>query len=505
MKVSLSTDAPSKVKADLLAIGVRAGQLAKDSVFKQLDKATKGALSAAAKLEDFTGKSGELLRVNVRGIAAPAVLVVGLGDGPWREKDARALAVRTAQSAARYHTVALVLPELPLSDRAAADDGASEAAARVATEGLITGAYKYTRYLTGDRLPKRRTETAKLVVGKNTGDVKDAMRRGIAMAESITFARDLVNAPPNDLTPTALAEAAKEEGEKHGLAVRIWDKAGIRKLGMHLFLAVNRGSAEEPRLVHMSWKPKNVRAGTKRVVFVGKGLTFDSGGLCIKPPKSMIDMKCDMAGAAVTAGILIACARLNLPIEVHGLIGSTENMTGPAAYRPGDVFPSLEGKTVEIINTDAEGRLVLADVLTYAARELQPDYLIDHATLTGACMVALGPWTAGLFANDDELAKSYVDAAQSEGEAFWRMPLEEDLRELLKSDIADMKHVGDQYGGSITAALFLREFIGKGTKWMHLDIAGPAFLDRPHGTYPKGGTGFGIATGVRFLETLAGG
>jgi leucyl aminopeptidase len=243
---------------------------------------------------------------------------------------------------------------------------------------------------------------------------------------------------------------------------------------------------------------------TKKIVFVGKGLTFDSGGLCIKPAAARLDMKCDMAGAATTIGIILAAARLKLPIEVHGLFGATENMTGSAAYRPGDVFKSLDGKTVEIINTDAEGRLVLADVLSYAAKKLKPDYMIDHATLTGACIVALGPWTAGLFSNDDTLAAAYAKAAAEQGESFWRLPLEEDLREMLKSDIADMKHMGDRYGGSITAALFLREFVGK-TKWMHLDIAGPAFGERAHGVSPKGGTGFGVATGVRFLETLAAG
>jgi leucyl aminopeptidase len=200
----------------------------------------------------------------------------------------------------------------------------------------------------------------------------------------------------------------------------------------------------------------------------------------------------------------MAAARLKLPIEVHGLFGATENMTGAAAYRPGDVFASLEGKTVEIINTDAEGRLVLADVLAYAVKKLKPDYLIDHATLTGACMVALGPWTAGLFANDDALAAAYAKAGAEQGESFWRLPLDEELREQLKSDVADLKHMGDRYGGTITAALFLKEFVGK-TKWAHLDIAGPAFLDRAHGTSPKGGTGFGIATGVRFLESLAAG
>ena len=492
MKVSLTTDAPTQVKADLLAIGVRAGHVGKDSVFKQLDKAAGGALSAAAKHEDFNGKPGESLRVTVTGLGAPVVLVVGLGESELEDRHVRLLAVKAAQAGSRYHHVALVLPE-------GGDD--ADRKVRVAAEGLVTGSYKFTRYLTGDRLPKRRTETAKIIVSKEAGVAKDAVRRGTALGESINLARDLVNAPPNDLTPTALADAAREASEAHGLTCKVWDKKGIAKLGMQLFLAVNRGSAEEPRLVHMAWKPAGAKKGTKRVVFVGKGLTFDSGGLCIKPPKSMVDMKCDMAGAAVTIGVLVACARLNLPIEVHGVFGATENMTGASAYRPGDVFSSLDGKTVEIINTDAEGRLVLADVLTWASRQLSPDYLIDHATLTGACMVALGPWRAGLYANDDELASRYQKAADAEGETFWRMPLDEELRDLLKSDVADMKHVGEQYGGSITAALFLREFIGS-AKWMHLDIAGPAFLDRPHGTAPKGGTGFGIATAVRFLEAL---
>jgi leucyl aminopeptidase len=499
MKVTLSTDAPTKVRADLLAIGVRAGHLGKDRLFKQLDKTARGALAAAAKLEDFTGKPGETLRVNARGLGAPMVLVVGLGEGPWKERDARTLAVRAAQVGSRYGTIALVLPDALLGD-----GGIDRArAVRLAAEGLLTGNYKFTRYLTGERLPKRRTETARLLVGKDLGnDLKSALRQGTAIAESVNLARDLVNAPPNDCTPVALANAALTEGEQHGLAVEVWDKKGLEKLGAHLFLAVNRGSAEEPRMVHMAWRPKNAAKGSKRVVFVGKGLTFDSGGLSIKPPKSMIDMKCDMAGAAATIGIMITCARLQIPLEVHGIFGATENMIGPASYRPGDVFPSLDGKTVEIINTDAEGRLVLADVLTHAVKELDPDYLIDHATLTGACMVALGPWTAGLFSNDDELARRYQEAASAEGEGFWRMPLDEELRELLKSDIADIKHVGDQYGGSITAALFLREFVGK-ARWMHLDIAGPAFLERAHASMPKGATGFGISTAIRFLETLA--
>jgi leucyl aminopeptidase len=493
MKVSLSPDAPNRARADLLAIGVHAGRVGKDRLWKALDKTSRGALAAAAKLEDFGGKSGEALRVTVRGLGV--VLVVGLGDGEWKTLDARVVGVRAGQVGMRYGTIAIALPE----------EAQVAASVRAAAEGLVTGGYKFTRYLTGDRMPKKRTETAKILVGKGKDkELKDALRQGTIVGESINRARDLVNAPPNDLTPTALADAAREESAAHGLELRQWDENGMTKLGMHLFLAVNRGSAEEPRLVHMAWKPKKAAKNGKRVVFVGKGLTFDSGGLCIKPAKSMIDMKCDMAGAAATIGILSACARLDLPIEVHGFFGATENMTGASAYRPGDVFPSYEGKTVEIINTDAEGRLVLADVLAFAAKEIAPDYMIDHATLTGACMVALGPWRAGLYSTDEELARRYQEASGAEGESFWRMPLDEDLRELLKSDVADLKHVGDQYGGSITASLFLKEFVGK-TKWMHLDIAGPAFLERAHGTSPKGGTGFGIATGVRFLEALASG
>jgi len=499
MKVSLSTESLAKVRADLLAVGVKTGGLDKDPELKKLDRATGGALKNAAKLEDFSGKSGESLRVTVRGAGSKVVLLIGLGDKAVKPAQARLIAVKAAQAAAKYGTVAVVVP------------GEGNDMLAAASEGAQLGAYKYVRYLTGDRMPKRRVENAKLVIAKRDKASAQAAERGSAIAEAVSLARDLVNAPPNDLTPVALANAAKEATAPHGVTYKQWDKKALEKLGMQLFLAVNRGSAEEPRMVHMTYKPASVAgssaSGTKtkpkRVVFVGKGLTFDSGGLCIKPAGSMIDMKCDMAGAATTIGIMQAAARLKLDVEIHAIFGSTENMTGAAAYRPGDVFTSYQGKTVEIINTDAEGRLVLADVLAYAV-QTEPDYLIDHATLTGACMVALGPWTAGLYSNDDTLGRLYREAAEAEGESYWHMPLNRDLRDSLRSEIADLKHTGDRYGGSITAALFLEEFVGK-TKWMHLDIAGPAFLDRAHHQFPKGGTGFGIATAIRFLENLAAG
>ncbi|HEY8429080.1 MAG TPA: leucyl aminopeptidase [Sandaracinaceae bacterium] len=488
MKVTLSTDAPVAVKADLLAVGVRAGSAGTDPLIKELDQASQGALRAQIKLEDFEGKPGQVLKTVVPGIGAKQLLLVGLGDSVGTTAAARTLAARAAQTAQAYGSLAIVVPS---------EDAR---AVRAAASGAVLGAYRFTRYLTGERQPKRTLGSVKLLVETRSAEQRAALDKGVALGECVNAARDLVNAPPNDLYPATLADFAKAKAAELGFECKIWDKKGIEKLGMHLLLAVNRGSGKEPRFVHMTYKP--ARKPVAKVAFVGKGLTFDAGGLCLKPAKSMVDMKCDMAGAAATIGILMAAARLKLPVEVHGVVGATENMLGDDAYRPGDVFPSLDGKTVEIVNTDAEGRLVLADALAYA-RKLGADYLIDHATLTGACMVALGPWTAGLFTGVDELAERYLAAGNEEGESFWRMPLLEDLRESLRSDVADLKHTGDPHGGAISAALFLREFVGD-ARWMHLDIAGPAFQERPHGIQPKGASGFGVLTAVRFLESLAG-
>jgi leucyl aminopeptidase len=491
MKIQLSSDSVTNVTVDILAIGVRARGAKGDEHVQRLDKAMKGSLLRHMDDEDFKGQRGEVLKVPSRGrVRAGWILLVGLGgDAGPSAGDARLVGVQAAMAAKKQRTVAVVPTE----------GGAG--AVRAAADGLMVGAYRYTQYLTGSRRPKGGVRSAMVLVddAKDEG-LRRAVEQGRVLGDSINFARDLVNAPPNDLNPPALANIAQERSELFGVTCTVWNKKQIEQAGMHLLMAVNRGSAIEPRFIHMHYKPADVKGPVPSVCFVGKGLTFDSGGLCLKPPKSMLDMKCDMAGAAVTVAVVLAAARLGLPVEVHGIVGSTENMTGSHAYRPGDVFPSLDGKTVEIINTDAEGRLVLADALAYA-RKLGSDYLVDHATLTGACMVALGPWRAGLFSNDDELARRYEGAASASGEPYWRLPLDDDLQEGLKSDVADLKHTGESHGGAISAALFLREFIGK-SKWAHLDIAGPSFQDRPHGIHPKGGTGFGVMTAVQFLEGL---
>lgn len=486
MKIALVTKSPRRIDTDLLAVGVRSAKIEEGSVLADLDEALEGRLAIAIATEGFTAADGQSLRLaGAKGIAAKTLVVFGLGKKP-SDDESRMLAMRAVQAAKTHTRVAVVLPE------------SNEEAVRRAAEGALSGAYRYGVYKTGDRRPKHGVTSVELVVSRRTKAYEAAIQEARAVQDAVSLARDLVNAPPNDMHPVALADAAVKAARTAKLTATVWNKKRLERERMDLFLAVNRASAIEPRMVHIAYKPARAK---KRVVFVGKGLTFDSGGLCIKPAGSMVTMKCDMAGAATTLGIVVAAAKLKLPVEVHAILGAAENMLGPDAYRPGDVITSREGKTVEIINTDAEGRLVLADVLAWATT-LEPDYLIDHATLTGACMVALGPTTAGFFANDEALGKAYMEAAKEEGESYWHMPLLDELRSQLDSDIADLKHTGGSYGGSITAALFLREFVGK-TKWAHVDIAGPAFLERPFARHPKGGTGFGIATAIRFLRSLA--
>jgi leucyl aminopeptidase len=493
MKIQLSTESFASAAVDVLAVGVRLKHVTDDANVRAIDKAMGGVLVPQLKDQEFKGGEGKTFSMLARGrVKAKRILIVGLGDKPVGPRLHRLLGVIASRHAQSKASLALLAPDM------------EESRLRCVSEGLISGAYKYTRYLTGDRKPKR--ELKKLLLlgkGKIGAAAREAVAQGQAVGETINLARDWVNTPPNDMTATHLANAATEESKKVGILCKVLDKKAIEKLGMPLLMAVNRGSKEEPRFIHMTYTPKLERGAPKprKIIFVGKGLTFDSGGLCIKPADGMLTMKMDMAGAATTIATVLAAAKLALPIEVHGIVASTDNMTGSDAYKPGDVYPSRDGKTVEIINTDAEGRLVLADALAYA-RDLEPDYLIDHATLTGACMVALGGFTAGLFSSDEGLRDRYRSAAELSGESFWPMPLDESLRDQLKSQIADLKHTGSRYGGAITAALFLREFVGK-CAWAHLDIAGPAWLDKDHGLHPQGGSGFGVTTAVEFLRTLS--
>ena len=493
MKLSLSQAELASVDVDLLIVPIAGADPAKDQTFKQLDGLLGGELVRIAKLEDFVGKKGQSFTLHTFGKLKAKKLRIVAVTGKDKEAgldEYRTLGTHIARSVREYKAFAVYGPA----------DLASVAAL---AEGLLLGEYRYTEYLTGTRKPKPAVGRGILLTRtKPDAGLRAALADASIIAEAVNVARDLVNAPPNEMNPAALAEEAKRVAKEAGVRCTVWGRAEIVRRGMTLLAAVNSGSEHEARFIHLSYVPP-VRARKKaaRVVFVGKGLTFDSGGLSIKPAKSMETMKCDMAGGAVTLAIVIAAARLKLPVEVHGIIPSTDNVINGNAMRPGDIYRTLDGKTVEVLNTDAEGRLILADALTYA-RELKGDVMVDHATLTGACMVALGQWRAGLYATDDALRDRYLDAAKRSGEAFWPLPLDEDIKETIKSPIADIKNTGDGYGGSIAAALFLREFVGE-SPWIHLDIAGPAYLSSPHGVSPKGGTGFGIRTALEFIKSYA--
>ena len=475
------------------------GQLWSDPAIKALDKALGGKLRKLAREEGFTGKAGQTLSVAGGRVAAARVSIYGLGKAekePGAQVQAYACRAGRAARSKGLARFALVVPALAEAE--------TDVVLRWLTEGAALGTYRFGRHKTGDRKPKREPSECRLVIPtfgreqvRPTPEMRESLRAGRETAAAINFARDLVNEPANVLTPTELAVRAEALAKELGITANVLGPKEIRRRGMRLLEAVNQGSKEPARFIHLVYEPKG---GEKRatIALVGKGLTFDSGGLSLKPAKGQVDMKGDMAGAAAVLATIRAAATLALPAEIHGIIPSTENMPGGAAVRPGDVIESMNGKTVEVLNTDAEGRLILADALAYAV-ELKPDVIIDLATLTGACMVALGPHRAGLWSTSDTWGDKYVAAAARAGEAVWRMPLAEELREGLKSEVADLRNVGDSWGGAITAALFLEEFVGK-TPWLHVDIAGPSFLEKPHGVHPKGGTGYGVLTLLELMR-----
>lgn len=489
--VSLKASPVLESPCDVLAIGVLESSFEKQKGLAAVHAALSGQLFEHAERAKFEGKSGQVLDVPTLGqIGAQRVVLVGLGKARKPDEPAlRSLAAIAARHSLGAASLALQLPERV--------SGAP--AMRAVGEGLGMGRYRFTKYLTGKRRPE--VELARIDVhaaGRVAAGESRALTLGIEVADAVAVARDAVNEPPNELTPEGLASIARQIAKKGRLKVKVLDKKGILGANMLLHHAVGRGSRNEPRFIHLSYVPKRPKA---KLVFVGKGLTFDSGGLCIKPAAGMGDMKSDMGGAAAVLGLMQGVAVVRPNVEVHVIVGAAENMPDGDAYRPGDVFGSLDGKTVEIINTDAEGRLVLADALAYA-RKLEPDLLVDAATLTGACLVALGKACSAFYADDNRTAKKFEGAAQRAGESFWRMPLLHDMRSQLESDVADLKHTGERWGGSITAALFLREFVGD-CNWIHCDVAGPVLADRARGTYPKGGTGHPVLTFLSLVESFA--
>jgi leucyl aminopeptidase len=498
LKITVRSVMPARETGDIIValVPTLGGSKKKSdrSPLDGFDRALGGALGKRIKKEEFKGKKDQQLSLSTLGrVKADRLLVLGLGDvAKLTAADIRTVAAKAARAANGDRAKRLVLG-LPagLEDRL-----------REVVEGLELGAYRFTKYMTGDRRPKAELQQVAICLsGALPKDAKESVDVGQAVAAGVNIARDLSNEPPNVIYPETLGEASKVVAKDVGLKVQVFDFKEIQKRGMRLLQAVGQGSDHKPCFVHFSWTPPGA---TRRIVVVGKGVTFDSGGLSIKPSAGMGEMKHDMSGAANVVGLMSIVGRLRPNVEVHGIVAAAENMPDGGSYRPGDVWTSLDGKTVEIVNTDAEGRLILADALTYA-RTLEPDVLIDQATLTGACVVALGNSCSGWYANNEETAEEFAAAIKGSGELMWRLPLLEDLRDQLKSDSADIKHTGERWGGSISAALFLREFIGTVPNWVHCDIAGPAMGDRMRGWDPKGGTGHGVLTMMQLIERAANG
>jgi len=381
------------------------------------------------------------------------------------------------------------------------------ATVRAQAEALVLGNYSYNRYKSENKDEKLK----EIYISSEAYDktlerdkIKKAVTNGLEIALSVNFTRDIVNTPPDDFYPKIMARVAKDIAQTYGLECNILSKKDIESERMGALLAVSRASARAPRVIHLAYKPKNAKAV---VSIVGKGLTYDSGGLSLKPSDFMVTMKSDKSGGSAVLGIMQIVAKLKLPVEVHGFIGAVENMIGGNAYKPDDVLMSKSGKTIEVRNTDAEGRLVLADVLTYAQEKVKADYIIDLATLTGACVVGLGHYTIGVMGNNDKLIDKMLFACNvSAGEYAAKLPFNRYLAKTLKSSIADICHISNtRYGGAVTAGLFLNEFIEKENKdkWVHLDIAGPAFVEHEWGENPYGASGAGVRAVSRFIEKLA--
>ena len=494
MQVAVQSGELANLAADLMTVGVFSDELSKNSSVKLLNRALGGALMSAVKDFAFDGSVGTSVMVDTYGkVRAKRVLLVGLGRrDPERAEPWLALGGAAVKAGNRMGATKVAILAEGKED--------AERILEWIARGAHLGSYAFNTY----RKPKRKSSVKGVLIHWQSksrrkmapAQQRAALKRAEVVAAGIALARDLVNLSPMDLYPESFASRGQSMARKEKLKAKVLKPEQMKKMGMGMLLGVGRGSVRTPRLLHLSYEPPGSK-NKKPIVFVGKGVTFDSGGLSLKPSSAMVDMKIDMGGGAAVMGAMLAIARLKPKMPVHGIIGLAENMPSGNAIRPGDVLKGAAGKTVEVNNTDAEGRLVLADALWYA-QQLNPAKIIDLATLTGACVVALGNYTVGAFFNDESMADEVLGSARRAGEDFWRMPLNERLREQLKSDVADMKNSGERWGGAITAALFLKEFVGD-TPWTHLDIAGPASSTKETSAVSKGGTGVGVATLVDYV------
>jgi leucyl aminopeptidase len=447
-------------------------------------------IQKAIRESQFEGRSEEVLTLLVG--QPRKVTLIGLGKAAAITHRTARAAITTAGRTAKKHRDAKIALLFPYTLPGLSED---ETALAVA-DALAQSDYHYDPYITVRADQKQFPIEATLVAPAADAKRLDPWAR--SLAEAVTTVRDLGNGPSNIITPSRLAERAVEVCKSTGVKCTVYGRREIEKMKMGGLLAVNRGSIEEPRFVVMEHAPKKAK---NHVALVGKGITFDSGGISIKPSEKMEEMKFDMCGAAAVIGIIEAAAKLDLPVKVTGIFATTDNLPSGSAYKPGEIITMMSGKTVEIVNTDAEGRMILGDALHYASN-LKPDHILDYATLTGACVVALGSDAAGLFSNSDELAHQLIESGERVGERLWRMPIWDEYKELIRSEWADMKNSGGRWGGAISAAMFLKEFVDC-PSWAHLDIAGTAYSESENAREARGAVGAGVRVTIDFLQSLS--
>jgi leucyl aminopeptidase len=493
--ITLSSSAPTKAKVDALVVGVTKDSDGPVVVGDGLDGSAAADIQGALRTLRASGKADEVVKIPSNGASrAPLVVAVGLGatsdDNSFAPETLRRAAGAATRALAGSASVGIALPA-----------GSAEAVAAVA-EGALMGAYAFDRYRTNSDASSAPVAAVTVFSGaaRDKG-AKAALPRAEALAEAVALARDLINMPASDLTPAEFVRLTSEAVKGTGVKIEVLDEKALVKGGYGGIMGVGQGSTNPPRLLRVAYRSGR---SAPHLALVGKGITFDSGGLSLKPNDGMVTMKCDMSGAAAVVAAVLAVARTKPSVNVTAWACLAENMPSGTAQRPSDVLRMYGGKTVEVLNTDAEGRLVLADGIVRASEE-NPDVIVDVATLTGACVVALGGRTSGIMTHDKGLREAVQAAAERAGESMWPLPITEESRPKLDSPIADIANVGDRWGGALTAAAFLAEFVPEGRRWAHLDIAGPAFNDKPYGYTPKGGTGAAVRTLVALAEDMAAG
>src|SRR5712692_1989231 len=486
-----------QIDVQALAVAVFKGEKPNSGFLKDLDKQIGGLISNVIQTEEFAAKEGETayFHLSSTGLKAKRLLLIGCGE---RDEYRPAQISQMAGTAARFlrsknaKTIAIV----------ARGEGDAQRTAQMVIQSAVMGLFETDKYRTKDKEQRELDRIVVVIEGADEKAVQRGAERGGVVGEAANFTRDLANEPGGYMTPTILATRAKESARKFGLTFDVLDQKQMEKLGMGSLLGVSRGSDEPPKLIVLKYEPPK-RAARKKdlLALVGKGITFDSGGISLKPGENMELMKYDMTGAATVIGTMRAIAQLKPPIQVLGVAPCSENLPSGKATKPGDVLKAMTGKTIEVINTDAEGRLVLADAIAYA-KKLGATRIIDMATLTGAVSVALGDVNTGILGTDQALIDGVIDAGKGVGEKFWQLPLDKEYSAQIKSDIADIKNVGGRKAGTITAAAFLKEF-ADGVSWAHLDIAGTAWGDDAKPYRAKGPTGIAVRTLIEFVERSA--